>query len=68
MEPGHKYKPGYASLATEVLRDAQKHGVKMEKSIWAEYLLWHQQQMRTWVRTGEITVGYKNREREDHDN
>jgi hypothetical protein len=52
----------------EVLRDAKQHGVSMEKSIWAEFLLWHQQHMTShFPHEGEISVGYKNREREEND-
>lgn len=43
-----RYKPGMASLAVEVLRSAIQHGVKpesLQKSIWAEFLLYHRKMM-----------------------
>lgn len=53
-KPTHRYKPGWASLAYEVLREARNHGIsgtELSKSAWAEFLLWHKKSMlsgREW--------------------
>jgi hypothetical protein len=56
--PGHRYNPGFISLATEVLRQAHMEGVSNENlshSIWAEFLMWYERNSRTTgVRHGHM--------------
>jgi hypothetical protein len=39
------HKPGFVSLATAVVQEAEKHGVNMENTVWAEFLRWHKEHM-----------------------
>jgi hypothetical protein len=49
-----RYKPGYASLAMEVLKDGYKHGAKMDGTIWAEYLRRYVNRNKGRIKTVEL--------------